>query len=108
MSVINQATIQFMTTQALGKKRLFTIIRKLNGHPLVIQVYLSMNILIISIRKLQLHQSSCPQEKGFKKSVETQIQALDKFLHSKGNELQGQTFSHHEQKSNSFKQIFIS
>ena len=27
------------------------------------------------------------QEKGFKKSVETQIQALDKFLHSKVNEL---------------------
>ena len=30
-----------------------------------------------------------PQEIGFKKSVETQIQALDKFLHSKVNELQG-------------------
>ena len=51
MSVINHATIQFMTTLTLGRKSLFTIIRKLNGHPLVIQVYLSMNILIISIKK---------------------------------------------------------
>ena len=87
MPVSNHATIQFMTTLTLGRKSLFTIIRKLNGHPLVIQVYLSINILIISIRKLQIALTFMSQEKGIKKSVETQIQALDKFLHSKANEL---------------------
>ena len=67
MSVKNHATIQFMTILALGRKSLFTIIRKLNGHPLVIQVYLSMNILIISIRKLQFALIFMSPRKMFQK-----------------------------------------
>ena len=87
MSVTNHAIIQFMTILTLERKSLFTIIHKLNGHPLGIQVYWSINILIIFIRELQIASIFMSQEKGFKKSVETQIKALDQFSHSKVNKL---------------------
>ena len=86
MSVINHATIQFMTTLALGRKSLFTVIRKLNGHP--------FSVSSISVNEHFNHfykkTTNCinphvPKRKVSKKSVETQIQAL----HSKVNELQG-------------------
>ena len=67
MSVTNYATIQFMTTLTLGRKSLFTIIRKLNGHPSVIQVYLSMNILkqvLFDIRAGNSNLAKSLSEKG--------------------------------------------
>ena len=50
-----------------GKESLFTIIRTLNGHPFVIQVYLSMNISIISIRKQKIALIFMSPRKRFKK-----------------------------------------